>query len=821
MDALLTNVRYSIRMLLKKPGLTAVILITLALGIGANTTIFSVVYPALLAPLPYSQPEKLFTLAENRPQKGCCFFTSSYPDYLDWKRTAKSFQLIAGFSPESFTLTGIGESRGISATQVTTNFFATLGVRPMLGRDFADGEELPDTSGPTVAILSYGFWQSDFGRDPNVIGSKIRLDSRLVTIIGVMPKEFEFGPALSPALWVPFHLDEYSTTARNARWMQAIGRLAPGIAETQAREEMNVITAGLVKEYPKANPNIYFTMGTLRERIIGNVRPLMVVLFGAVGFVLLIACANIANLLMTRSIDRRKEFAIRTALGANRSNLFSQLFTESLMLALLGAVIGLVASHWGVRFLVSAIPDSLLQSMPYLRHAGISLPVLLFLCGVTLFTGVVFGLVPGLTVVDSRISEVLKDETRGGTGGTQSRLRDLLAAGEIAISLVLLVGAGLMLQSLHALRHQDPGFDSHNVLTFEVSLPDSSYPTDEKWPYDNPTGRLFTRTFLDRLRNLSGVQGAAATSYLPIGGNLTGNRFVIEGKPTAPGQEDQCPSRSISVGYFEVMKIRLLAGRFFTPSDTHDTLPIVIVNQAFAKRYFDSGEDPVGRALRFTFAPNEPVRKIVGVVGDVAEDELALPSPPIIYYPDQQRLAVSTISYVLRTEADPTAFIGTARNALSQVDPQLAMVKPQSLEQVADQSRAVFMRRYPSYLIGSFASLALLLAVVGLYGLTSYTVLQRTREIGIRMAIGAQPGDILKLILNQGIRVALVGVAVGVLAGLGLTRLMASLLFGINASDWLTFTSVALVLVLVAAVASSVPAQRAAKIDPLTALRYE
>ena len=820
MDALLTNVRYSIRMLLKKPGLTAVILITLALGIGANTTIFSVVYPALLAPLPYSQPEKLFTLAENRPQKGCCFFTSSYPDYLDWKRTAKSFQLIAGFSPDFFTLTGIGESRGISATQVTTNFFATLGVRPMLGRDFADGEELPDTSGPTVAILSYGSWQSDFGRDPNVIGSKIRLDSRLVTIIGVMPKEFEFGPALSPALWVPFHLNEYSTTARNSRWMQAIGRLAPGITETQAREEMNVITAGLVKEYPKANPSIYFTMGTLRERIIGNVRPLMVVLFGAVGFVLLIACANIANLLMTRSIDRRKEFAIRTALGANRSHLLFQLFTESLMLALLGAVVGLVASHWGVRFLVSAIPDFLLQSMPYLRHAGISLPVLLFLCGVTLFTGVVFGLVPSLAIADARISEVLKDETRGGTGGTQSRLRDLLAAGEIAISLVLLVGSGLMLQSLHALRHQDTGFDSHNVFTFDVSLPDSSYPTDDKWPYDGPKVRLFTQTFLDRVRNLSGVQGAAATNALPITGNLLGNRFVIEGKPTAPGQEDQCPNRAASVGYFEVMKIRLFAGRVFTPSDTHDTLPIVIVNQAFARRYFDSGEDPVGRALRFTFAPNEPVRKIVGVVGDVAENELALPSPPMIYYLDQQR-PLSTMSYVVRTGANPTAFIGAVRNTLSQIDPQLAMVKPQSIDEIADQSRAVFIRRYPSYLIGGFASLALLLAVVGLYGLTSYTVLQRTREIGIRMAIGAQRRDILKLILNQGIRVALVGVAVGVLAGLGLTRFMASLLFGINASDWLTFTSVALVLVLVAAVASSVPALRAAKIDPLTALRYE
>jgi predicted permease len=820
MDALLTNVRYSIRMLSKNSGLTTIILITLALGIGANTTIFSVVYPALLAPLPYSQPEKLFTLAENRPQKGCCFFTASYPDYLDWKRTAKSFQSIAGFSPESFTLTGIGESRGISATQVTTNFFATLGVRPMLGRDFADGEELPDTSGPAVAILSYGFWQSDFGRDPNVIGSKIRLDSRLATIIGVMPQEFEFGPAESPALWVPLHLSEYFATARNSRWLQVIGRLAPSVTASQAREEMNVITAGLVQEYPKVNPNIYFTMGTLRERIVGNVRPLMVVLFGAVGFVLLIACANIANLLMTRSIDRRKEFAIRAALGANRNHLLSQLFTESLILALLAASIGLVASHWGVRFLVSAIPNSLLQTMPYLRRAGMSSPVLLFLCGVTVVTGIVFGLVPSLAIADARIGEVLKDETRGGTSGRDVRLRDLMAAFEIAVSLVLLVGAGLMLQSLHALRHQDTGFDSHNVLTFDVSLPDSSYPTDKTWPYDAPKVRLFTQTFLDRVRNLSGVQGAAATNALPITGNLFGNRFVIEGKPTAPNQENQCPNRAATVGYFEVMKIRLMAGRYFAAADTRDTLPVVIVNHAFVKSYLDSGEDPIGRSLKFTYSPNEPFRKIVGVVGDVAENELAMPSPPMIYYLDQQR-PLSTMSYVVRTGANPIAFIGAVRHALSQIDPQLAMVKPQSIDEIADQSRAVFIRRYPSYLIGGFASLALLLAVVGLYGLTSYTVLQRTREIGIRMAIGAQRRDILKLILKQGIRVALAGVVVGVLAGLALTRLMASLLFGINASDWFTFSTVALVLVLVSVIASCVPAQRATRIDPLIALRYE
>jgi predicted permease len=806
-------------MLFKNLGFTAVIVITLALGIGANTTIFSVVYPALLAPLPYSQPENLVTLAENRPQS-CCFFTASYPNYLDWKRTQHSFQSIAGFAVESFTLAGNGDSRGIPGAMVTANFFATLGVKPMMGRDFVDSEELSYESGPTVAILSNSFWQRDFGSDSNILGRQIRLDSRLVTIVGVMPQEFEFGPAQSPDVWVPLHLRDYFSTARNFRWMHAIGRLAPGITESQARAEMNAITARLIHEYPKQNANIFITLGTLREHIIGNVRPLMLVLFGAVGFVLLITCANIASLLMTRSIDRRREFAVRTALGADRRHLLSQLFTESLMLALIGAVIGLIASNWGVRFLISAIPGSLLQSMPYLRHAGISLPVLLFLGGITIVTAVVFGLVPSLAVAGSHISQVLKDETRGGSSGGQTRLRNWMVVAEIAISVVLLVGAGLMLQSLRALRHQDPGFDAHNLLTFDISLPNTSYPMDEQWPNDGPQVRLFTQNFLDRLRNLSGVQAAAATNILPINGNISGNRFVIEGKPTAPNQEYQCPTRSATAGYFETMKIKLVSGRFYTASDIHDSRPMVIVNQAFVKSYFDSGEDPIGRRVRYTYNPNEPYREIIGVVGDVAENDLALPPPPTIYNLDQQR-PLPTMSYVVRTQSEPMAFMGAVRNALAQTDPQLAMVKPQSFERVTDQSRAVFLRRYPSYLIGGFASLALLLAIVGLYGLTSYTVLQRTREIGIRVAIGAQRQDILRLILGQGMRVALVGVAVGVLAGFGLTRLMASLLFGVNASDGLTFISVALILVLVSALASLIPARRATRIDPLIALRHE
>jgi putative ABC transport system permease protein len=821
MGQLAQDFRYGVRMLRKSRGFTTVAVATLALAIGANTAIFSVVYPALLRPLPYRRPEKLVTLGENRRHSDCCAYTSSYPDYLDWTRSAKSFESLAAFASDGFTLTGTGDPKMIFGAMVTSNFFPTLGVKPVLGRDFVAGDELPEGLGPGVAILSYSFWRSDFGADPNVIGRAIHLDNKAVTVIGVLPRDFEFALAESSPLWVPLHTNAYTATARNARWLEVMGRLAPGVSIEQARAEMEAITAQLAQQFPKQDASIFVTIGSLRDAIVGNVRRLLLVLFGAVSFVLLIACANVANLLMTRAIDRRREFAIRAALGASRIHLLLQLLTESLLLSLMGAVLGLLGAAVGVRLLVGALPEAQLQSMPYLRNAGVNLAVLAFVCGITLITAILFGVGPGLAVPQTPITDVLKDESRGGTSSAHRRLRNLLVIGEIALSMVLLVSGGLMLQSLRTLLQQNPGFEPQHVLTFYVNLPGSSYPTAKAWPFENPNGLRLEHEFLDRLRGSPGVQGASATSGLPVTGSLTKNRFIIEGRPSLEGHDEDCVTRRVDAGYFATMQIPLIGGRYFASSDTPDAPKVAIVNQAWAKRYFP-GEDPIGQRVRMTFSPNEPFRQIVGVIGDVAEDTLATPPPPVMYFPvDQSSGYAISLNYVVRTAGDPAALIGLVRGALRELDPQLAIIQPQSMEQIVNRSPAVFLRRYPFYLIGCFAALALVLAMIGLYGLISYSVLQRTREIGIRLALGAQRQDILRLMIRQGIVAALAGVGIGVIAGVAMARVMASLLYGLNYSAWMVFALVAILLTLIATTASYLPARRATKVDPMVALRNE
>ena len=705
---------------------------------------------------------------------------------------------------------------------VTSNFFSTLGVRPLLGRDFVVEDELPEGSGPAVAILSYSFWRSDFSADPAVIGRTIRLDNKAITVVGVLPREFEFAPAGTSPLWVPLHTNGYTGNARNARWLDVLGRLAPGVSIDQARAEMQGIMAQLAQEYPKQDGAIFITIGSLRDEIVGNIRPLLLILFGAVSFVLLIACANVANLLMTRAIDRRREFAIRAALGAGRVHLLLQLLTESLLLSIMGAVLGLLGAAVGVRLLIGAIPETQLESMPYLRDSGISLAVLAFVCGITLITAILFGVGPGFAVPQSPITEILKDESRGGTSGAHKRLRNIVVIGEIALSMVLLVGGGLMMQSLRTLLRQNPGFEPQHLLTFDINLPGLSYPTGKAWPFDNSNGLRFVHEFLDRLRNLPGVQSASATSGLPVTENRSRNRFVLEGHPSADGQDEDCVTRRVDAGYFATMEIPLIAGRVFTAADIQDAPKVAVVNQAWVKRYMARGEDPIGTRVRMTFSAEEPFRQIVGVIGDVAEDNLATPPPPVMYFPvDQSSGYAAYLSYVIRTAGDPAGLISPARTVLRELDPQLAIIQPRSMEQVVNRSPAVFLRRYPFYLIGTFGALALVLAMIGLYGLISYSVLQRTREIGIRLALGAQREDILRLMLRQGVIAALVGVAIGVVFGLGLTRVMASLLYGLNYSAWTVFALVAILLTLIATTASYLPARRATRVDPMVALRNE
>jgi predicted permease len=652
-----------------------------------------------------------------------------------------------------------------------------------------------------------------------VIGRSITLDNKPVTIVGVLPRDFQFAPSNGFPLWVPMHPSRDLLTRRNLRWMNVFARLGPGVSMAQAQAEMDGVTAQLAREYPQQDGSVFVNMGTLRHRIVGQVQSLLLVIFGAVGFVLLIACANVANLMMTRAVGRRKEFAIRTALGASRGQLITQLLTESVLLAGLGAVGGFVAAQWGVNVLIGAIPQTVLSTLPNLREAGTNLPVVAFLCGVTLLTAVLFGLAPALSMSQTKVSDALKDESRCGTSTAHASLRNSVVAVEIAVSLVLLVGAGLMLQSLHALLHQDTGFDQQNLLTFSVNLPNSSYPFDKDYPGDSAAARLFEHQFSEKLRNMPGVQSVGVTSALPIGGSGGTIRFVVQGRATAAGQEDECDIISVTPEYFSTLKVPLISGRVFSATDKFDAPWVMMVNQAFVNKYFPN-EQAAGKRARFTFDAREPYREIVGVVRNVAQDDLAGPAVPVIYVANEQGPS-GYLTYMVRTAGDPAAFVGSAQAALHEIDQQLPLIQPQTMEHFADQTASVFLRRYPSYLIGSFAGLALILAMIGLYGLISYTVQQRTREIGIRMALGAQPADVLKLVMGQGIGAVLAGVGIGLVAALALTRLMASLLFGVRPTDAITFASVAVLLTCVALAASYIPARRAMRTDPLNALRHE
>lgn len=811
------DVRYGLRMLRNNPAFSIVAILTLALGIGANTAIFSVVYAALIRPLPYSQPTRLITLSEVRPQEGepseaeKRSWNTAYPDYVDWVRQSKSFRALAGFSGDGFMFYGGGEPEGVLGVQTTVNFFSTLGVKPFLGRDFAVGEDI--AAGPKVAILTYGCWLRRFGGDPHVLGRSIRLDDKSVTIIGVLPRQFEFAPRGNAEIWVPLHIEKDLVTRRSLRWMPVIGRLAPGVTKQQAQAEMDSVTAGLAAAYPQENGAIRVVMVPLRERIVGQVQPLLLILFGAVGFVLLIACANVTNLFLVRAAGRRREFRIRAALGAGRGRLISQLLVESMMLAIAGGILGLLFAEWGTSLLISAIPETLLAFTPFLRDAHANPAVLTFLCAAVIFTGVAFGLVPALQISHGREGEALKEETRVSPGAARARLRGILVVAEIAFCLVLLIGSVLMVKSLTALLNRDPGFDTKNLLVFAVNLPPTSFPKD-------PDAIRFDKEFTERVRVLPGVAGVASNSIVPLTGGGNSIRFVIEGQPVETGHENECDIRDVSTNYFSVMKIPLRAGRLFDDSADPETGPKhIIVNEAWVKEYFH-GQDPLGKRIKFTYSPTQPYREIVGVVGDNADAGLDSPVEAALFLPFQQDTN-SFINYILRTEGNPVNAIGAARTALRALDPQLVMIQPFTMDQIIAQSPSVFLRRYPSYLIGSFAALALVLAIVGLYGLISYSVAQRTRELGIRIALGAQQQDVMRLVLGEGGRLTLLGVLFGLGAALGLTQLMRSLLFGVSPLDLSTFVTVAAALAVVAMAASFIPARRAMGTDPAAALRYE
>ena len=807
MSSIIKDIRFALRGLLKHPAFTAIAVVTLALGIGGSTSIFTVVDAALLRGLPYRSPDRLYHLWEQTPQQAYPKREFSYPDYQDYQQN-NAFEGLAGYTGGGVILSGLGDPESVNAPRVTANFFNVLGVDAALGRTFQTGEDAQN--GPGITVLTYGFWQRRFGGDAGVIGRALTLNGESYTVVGVLPANFQF--ALRPAdLFVPYQPTQNQLTRRFMHGTNVIGRLKDGKSVADAQSEMNLIAGRIEQQYNDSHAGVKARVVPLQEEVIGNVRPILLVLLGAVGFVLLIVCANVASLLLTRSLSRHKEIAIRSALGASRWLIVRQLLTESMLLSIVGGLAGLLIAYWGVPALVSVLPQSQLNAMPFLKSLHLNAGVLAFSFGLSLLTGLIFGLAPALQSSKLDLNEALKEGGRQTSIGAGQRLRSAMVVTEIALAVVLLVGAGLMMKSLLRLLQTNIGFKTENVLTMTVILPPAKYT-------ENNQQINFNDQLRERVHSLPGVSGAGTVNILPVNsGNTT--RFYIDGDPVPqPGKETEANIRTVSDDYFQALGIPLLAGRTFDTSDKPNGRGVIIIGKTIADRMF-AGRNPVGMGLRYSSFNGQP-DLIVGVVGDVKITGLDEAVKPVLYYPFRQ--SSSTFSnLVVRTSSDPTALAGSIRNEVHNLEPDAAILNVRTMDEMIAQTPASFMRRFPALLISIFAGVALLLASIGIYGVVSYSVSQQTHYIGVRMALGARPSDILRMVLKQGLVLALFGVGIGVLAAVGLMRLLRTLLFEVSANDAGTFALVTGVLFFVALLACYLPARRATKVDPLVALRYE
>ncbi len=795
------DLRYGMRMLWKSPGFALVAVLTLALGIGANTAIFSVVRAVLLRPLPYNEPEQLVWMQEDAGDVQNRWV--SYPNFVDWRARNHSFAAMSTTRGWTLTLTGDGEPESLNARMVSAAYFDVMRVRPVMGRAFLPEED--KYGAQPVTMLSYGFWQRRFGGDQNIVGKTITLDNRPFTVVGVMPRDFQHqGP---PPVWVLL-----GQWAGEGGWLKrdvrvagyVLGRLKPGVTIQQAQADMDAIKADLVREYAWTNAGHNIRITSLYENMVGEARRSLLLLFGAVGFVLLIACANVANLLLARATTRRREFAIRAALGASRWRLMRQLLIESVLLSILGGALGLLLALWGVDLLRAAEP----AGIPRVATIGIDRLVLGFTCALSLLTGIVFGLAPAWTSAKTNLAEALKESAHAAIGGPGRRLRAALVVTEIALALVLLVGAGLLTRSLARLLTTNPGFNPDNVLTLSLSLPKPRYADKEQIS-------RFQQELLQRVAQLPGAQAACLSNSLP-GLDSWQNDIAVEGHaPLNPGEEINVDWSITSERYFDVMRIPLLRGRTFTPEEARTGAPVVVVDESLARRFWPDG-DAVGKHIKY----HGPMAdEIIGVVGNVQDFGQESPSRIRIYSPfGAAGLRLSTLSIRLTTP-DAQGMAAAVAREVHALDNDLPLTDVETMGQIIGHEAAP--RTFNVILLGLFAALALLLAAVGIYGLMNYTVTQRTQEIGVRMALGAQASDVLRLVLRQGLLLALVGVGVGLLIAAAATRLLASLLYGVGAFDPLVFTGMALLLVGVAFVASYIPARRATKVDPMVALRYE
>jgi putative ABC transport system permease protein len=855
MKSLLQDLRYAVRTMKKKPGFTLITVMTLALGIGASTAIFTVVNAGLLRGLPYRSPVSLYHMWEQTPQKAFSKREFSYPDYQDYQKN-EVFEGLAAYTGGTGIMSGRGEPERVFVPSASANFFSVLGVEPYLGRTFQSGEDKQGAA--RVVVLTYGMWERRFGGDSGIIGQSLTINDISYTVVGVLPASFQF--ALRNAdLWQPYQPTDNQLTRRFMHGTNLIGRLKPGITEAQAQSELSVIAKRIEQEFNQSHAGTLVNLVPLQEEVIGQVKPVLLVLLAAVGFVLLIACANLASLLLTRSLTRQKEVAIRAALGANRWRVVRQLLTESILLALVGGGVGLLIAYWGVDALVATLPDSQLNALPFLKSLRIDSGILAFSFVLSLLTGIIFGLAPAIQSSKPDLNEVLKEGGRTTAGGAQHRLRSVFVTTEIALSVVLLVGAGLMMKSLLRLLQSNVGFDPENVLTMTVNVPPAKYGDAVKQI------SVFEQ-LSSRVRSMPGVNSAGTINILPLqGGNTT--RFYVDGDPVPqPGQEIEANIRTVDERYFQTLGVPIIAGRTFDdrdgeaqrqaaqafqtfqaqaaqaqgqqnqaqrPSSTQPTQPavsqgqslaptllpgVVVIGKTLADKVF-AGRNPIGRKLLYNSATPLP-DVIIGVVADIKIGGLDEANKPVIYYPFRRFPGVGT-NLVVRTDGDPTAMTAAIRKETQTLEPDVAVFNVRSMADLIGASPAAFMRRFPALLISIFAGVALLLASIGIYGVVSYSVSQQTHYIGVRMALGARSSDILKMVLKQGLSLALAGMALGLIAAFGLTRLLRSLLFEVQATDPTTFALVLGTLFVVALLACYIPARRATKVDPLVALRYE
>jgi putative ABC transport system permease protein len=805
MNTLWQDLRYSVRMLLKKPSFTAIAVLALAIGIGANTAIFSVVNGILLRPLPYKNFERISMIWMDNPKLGVAEDWHSYPNYVDYKEQNQSFEDMAAFNDRTFNLTGAGDPVRVVGVWTTASLFSVLGVEPALGHVFTEAEEEPGKD--LVVVLSNGLWQRRFGGDRGIIGQPINMNGANRTVIGVMPASFSF-PEKSTEVWIPLAVTPQRKQARNSISYKAVGRLKPGVTMQQAQADMGAIAKRLDDQFSQSGYGVNLVL--LRDQETKGVKTALLILLGAVAFVLLIACVNVANLLLARAAIREKEIAIRLALGAGRPRIVRQLLTESVVLGIVGGAVGLLLAVWGLDALIALSP----ADIPHLDQTGIDIRVLAFTLAVSLLTGLIFGLVPALQASKPDLNDALKEGGRGAGGGVRAiRIRNLLVVSEIALSLVLLVGAGLLIRSFMRLQQFELGFNPENLLSMRVQLPGSKY-------RDAKQVSGFYQQLLERMEAMPGVQSAGGISSIFLTDTPNSTNFTIEGHPVFAGAESiEVPLDAVSSSYFRVMGIPLLEGREFDERDAIGTTPVAIINQTFARRFFP-GEDPVGK--RYVYGQPSPDNKswitIVGVVGDMRRTGFDRPVRPETFLPEAQN-PDNALTIVARTTGDPASIAGALRNEVWAIDKDQSVYDIKTMRQTL--SEMLSQRRFNTLLLGIFAAVALTLAAVGIYGVMSYAVAERTHEIGLRMALGAQTADVLNLIVRQGMLLAMTGLIVGLAASFALTRVMSSLLYGVSATDPLTFIVIPVVLAGVALGACLVPARRAIKVDPMVALRYE